>query len=459
MSSLNKGGEFQASHPMPEIKVEPESGAKMQRTMRLLAESTAEKPNTVKVLFYGQSITKQDWTRKLASYMRKSFPYANLMIKNLAIGGFDAKKLLRTYEQDVYPFYPDLVIFHVYGDEKKYEEIIAGFRSNTIAEILIHSDHLRIPSAEDIDYQDKRSAVWMPKLAEKYNCEFVKVREPWKEYIEINNLKTDDLLVDGCHLNDHGDFLMAELIKPHLRYIEEHPEDLSKQVITIYEVGRDIKFENGKLALTFEGNRVDVVTSNDNEISLEVLIDGKRPSEFPECYTITRPNDYPDRTWAADDKDWPWEMGAVTRVTWNTVPFVEDWTLRFTEVSEDVSFFKFEVFGSRTGFDGIGNNKEKFVSNSGRVVIESQDWFIKEAHDFAFEVPIPVGYEVKWTVRPMFVDKIDVHEECINSNSHMITLVQGLQNRSHTLELVSGSGRNIPIRYFKVYKPTIRGMQ
>ena len=36
-------------------------GKNVQRTMRLLATSTAEKRNTVRILFYGQSITEQKW--------------------------------------------------------------------------------------------------------------------------------------------------------------------------------------------------------------------------------------------------------------------------------------------------------------------------------------------------------------------------------------------------------------
>lgn len=446
------------SYPIAEITIKPEFGAKIQSTMKLLAESTMKNSNTVKIIFYGQSITKQDWTKEIARYLRKSFPYANLIIKNLAIGGFDASRLVRTYEQDVIPFYPDLVIFHVYGDEKKYEKIIVGIKSNTTAEILIHSDHLRAPKAEDVEYQDSRSSIWMPRLAEKYNCEFVSVREPWKKYLRVNNLKVDDLLIDNSHLNEYGDFLMAELIKPHLRYIKEQPEDLGKSMVMTYEAGKDVHWENGKLTIPFKGNRVDVVLDDHIEFSSEILVDGKKPSQFPECYTITRPNDYPDRNWAADGKDWPWEMGAVTKVTWNELPLIEDWILRFTEVSEDVGYFRFEVYGSKTGFDGSGNNNEIFVSNSGRVVIEPQDWFIKEAHDFTFAVSIPVGFEVKWTVKPMFVDTFNVYKKWSDSSNHIVTLVQGLQNGSHTLELISRNVGNSPIKYVKVYKPTINRM-
>ncbi|MEN6495578.1 MAG: hypothetical protein ABFD16_14960, partial [Thermoguttaceae bacterium] len=38
-------------------------GASIQRTMKLLEESTPQKRNTVRVLFYGQSITAQAWTK------------------------------------------------------------------------------------------------------------------------------------------------------------------------------------------------------------------------------------------------------------------------------------------------------------------------------------------------------------------------------------------------------------
>lgn len=42
--------------------------------------------------------------------------------------------------------------------------------------------------------------------------------------------------------------------------------------------------------------------------------------------------------------------------------------------SDDLKNFKFEVSGSVTGADGIGSNTEKFISKSGRVVIDPVDW-------------------------------------------------------------------------------------
>ena len=57
-------------------------GCNVQRTMRLLATSTPENRHTVRILFYGQSITEQNWTKLVADDLRQHFPHANLVIEN-----------------------------------------------------------------------------------------------------------------------------------------------------------------------------------------------------------------------------------------------------------------------------------------------------------------------------------------------------------------------------------------
>src|SRR3954449_12557496 len=88
-------------------------GRNLQRTMRLLAESTADKRNTVRILFYGQSITEQKWAKLVEDDLRRRFPHANLVIENRALGGFASQMLVKTAVTDLYPFQPDLLIFHV----------------------------------------------------------------------------------------------------------------------------------------------------------------------------------------------------------------------------------------------------------------------------------------------------------------------------------------------------------
>ena len=63
-----------ADFPAPKTLGDTASyGRKIQRTMRLLAESTPEKRNTVRVLFYGQSITEQGWWKIVADDLRARF--------------------------------------------------------------------------------------------------------------------------------------------------------------------------------------------------------------------------------------------------------------------------------------------------------------------------------------------------------------------------------------------------
>ena len=57
--------------------------------------------------------------------------------------------------------------------------------------------------------------------------------------------------------------------------------------------------------------------------------------------------------------------------------------------------FHFKISGSLTGFDGNGISDEKFVSNSGKVIIEPEDWFVKQAWD-KFRVDFRPGYTISW---------------------------------------------------------------
>lgn len=80
--------------------------------------------------------------------------------------------------------------------------------------------------------------------------------------------------------------------------------------------------------MPFEGTRVETVadlSSKSSGTAVYVFIDGKKPSEFPECYNITRPN-------ADPEKDWPWQTGAVIRVQWNKPLILEDWAITIMKI-------------------------------------------------------------------------------------------------------------------------------
>ncbi len=237
--------------------------------MRLLAESTAERRNTVRVLFYGQSITEQGWWKLVADDLRRRFTNANLVIENRALGGFSSQMLVKTAETDLYPFQPDLLIFHVYGAHDKYEDIIRRTRERTCAEILIQTDHVTKPAdlTEETDpakvpiQSGKLDAFFnhnfLPSIARKYGAELCDQRTLWKRYLTDHALEPKALLNDNVHLNAHGEFLMAEIVKAHLRRDASFDPAPAEASVKTLVVGKDVRWENGKLRLEFEGSRMD----------------------------------------------------------------------------------------------------------------------------------------------------------------------------------------------------------
>ena len=413
--------------PVPPVADQANLGVGIQRTMTLLATSTPEKRNHVRILFYGQSITEQAWTKLVSEDLKKRFPNADLDIQNRAIGGFASQLLRWPAEHDLYPFYPDLVIFHVYGANNTYEEIIHNIRTRTTAEVLMQKDHVgaKLPpvvkdwdAAKELEKTDKgmwwdymMNYVFLPDIAKKHGCGVADVRTPWVKYLADNKLDTRALLKDDIHLNDHGCFVMASIVSQYLIHRPDLSADAWKDLVKESKVGADVKAAGGKLKLEFDGNRVDLVLDPKTaKLNATVLIDGKKPSEFPGCYHIPRP------------APWPWSALFLKRVDHPKPLILEDWTLTLTKVAADSKSWSFTVKGSVTGDDGAGESGTTFTSPSGRVQIDKDAWFPGGAK-------IDVGYKITWSVKPLFVDTIS------SATTSPITVAQGFPVGKHTLEI------------------------
>jgi hypothetical protein len=435
-------------------------GSGLRRTMNLLNRSTPEQQNTVKILFYGQSITRQVWWLELEDYLRQRFPHANLIVENRAIGGFDSPKLIRTAEHDLYSFYPDLMIFHVHGDAEQYESIIANARQRTTTEILLVSDHITwMPEDSEssadrmraYEWHNRRAMEWLPQLAQQYDCELVEIRQPWEQYLRTNAMTPSDLLADEDHLNGPGNELMADFIATHLEQMPILP--IAEDPVQTYTVGSEVQWQQGRLELEFEGNRVDLIAADPGSIASDaanpnfsfarVLIDGSPPSEA-NLYKITRPSD----VFGVDQP-------AVMQVSASAPLISARWTAVITEINDTCDRFRFRVYGSETGFDGEGQNDQPFVSQSGRVVIESQDWWIDDACQL-FQVATPEGFQFHWRVEPLFRDIYVPPAIEAASVPPATTIAQGLPNQTHTLEIVSSEGDPVPIAAIRVYRPLYR---
>ena len=176
--------------------------------------------------------------------------------------------------------------------------------------------------------------------------------------------------------------------------------------------------------------------SNGKSPSAKVRIDGKKPSEFPGAYRITRP------------APGPWSPLFPARIDHDAPLILEEWTLKITAVKDDGKAWDFEVSGSATGPDGGGASGAPFTSKSGRVKIEPGAWFHPDG------AKVPVGYEIKWKVLSMFTDVYEAPKIEDETRDYVTTLAQGIPNEKHILETVCEG--DAPIRAIRVYRPPVK---
>jgi len=286
---------------------------------------------------------------------------------------------------------------------------------------------------------------WLPSLAKKYGAELCDQRALWKAYLKENNLEPKALLKDGVHLNAHGEWLMAECVKAYLRYDPRLGPSPMEDAVKTWEVGRDLNWVAGKLRLEFEGSRVDAICKPGQAPPAGVLIDRRKPSAWAETYGFTRATTKPE---GRARVKWP----VIAPISSEQPLLVEMWTLTATKDSQNDKLFTFTLAGSRTGADGEGRSDARFVSRSGRVVIEPKDWNVGYAIGLAGIKPVPDTFEVRWEVEPRFVDEFYTPAGADNLASETtVTLAQGLPNTRHVLE-ISGSAAT-PISALRVYRP------
>lgn len=416
-------------------------GRLIQRSMRLLATSTPERRNTVRILFYGQSITEQKWADLVLADLKRRFPHADIVAENRALGGFASQMLVRTAETDLYPFEPDLLIFHVYGAHNTYEDIIRRTRERTTADILIQTDHVTKPG--DFDEETDPAKLppagkhWdafmnhnhLPSVAKKYGAELCDQRTLWKRYLKDHKLPPSALLSDSVHLNAHGEFLMAECVKAYLRYDPSMGEEYAAGRVAEIPVPQD----GDSFKIKFEGSRVDAVIGRAGR-RVEVLVDSVPPSRFPGAYARTRAVATPGGKWPV-----------VAGFGGDATPVVEDWSMRLTRDPADAKRYTFTLKGSVTGEDGSGSTDKPFRSESGRVAIEPDAWNVEYAYALSHLRKAPDAFDVKWSVVPTHADifaPVPGMKEW--------TLARGLPNGKHTLEL---RGDLNAVSAIRVYRP------
>ena len=132
-----------------------------------------------------------------------------------------------------------------------------------------------------------------------------------------------------------------------------------------------------------------------------VLIDGRKPSEC-NLFHGTRPQ---NRTMTSGAPNVP--------MTYHTGGNMQEetWVLTLTEGNADADpkkanlRVKFRLVGSKTGFDGEGQNDRKFVSRSGRITLLPTDWGtavqpVTDKEPPPVMQPFPTPPQIVWHILP-----------------------------------------------------------
>ncbi len=430
----------QSYFPIPPVPQTEQFAQHISRTASLLTSSTAQEPQEVRILVYGQSISAQDWWKQVKSFLESTYPAAKINMQNKAIGGFSSDRLKLTVDNDVTSFYPDLILFHDYGGEPDYETIIHTIRSRTTAEIVIQTDHIAVGQNEE--WHGRHNEVWLPELCRKYNLALADVRAVWKNYLKQNNLQAQDLLTDAVHLNDHGNFVMASILN---NYFKALPKTATPTFtpLQVLKAGQDFKIGNKKLELPVNGNRMDLIweATPSQAKPVAVKVNGKKPSEFPESYYYTRP------TMVAPDKFFLARIGQLLKMDLGSQVREEDWTLTVTAVDSVNQQIQFSLKGSRTGEDGTGSSATPFTSKSGKIKISPENWFRRRnPGDFSQFHWLKPGDTLTWQTKLMGKD-------AINPTNSGVTVVQGVENKTHQLQL---TGNLNHLREIRTYAPPVK---
>ncbi len=337
---------------------------KIARSLGIIRTSTPASHKILKVLFYGQSITRSGWDEAVIEHWHQRYPNTVFVVQNRALGGFASPQLLRTTEQDIAAFYPDLIIFHVYGDHRAYEQIIRLFRSHTAADIIVQTDHgeqlpepscsegLRVtlhrpPGCRGLlwlrqrNWYDEMSYHIIPRLAKKYGLAMEPQRAWWRDYLLQTHTRPEALLIDDIHPNVKGKELIAAFFNRYFdRLVDAWNGQQEHSVVSIPV--RSLEGTREQTTLSFEGSRVELIATTRMAVWPTITVDGRSPKDMDGCYLATRASSI------GTVPDWP----AVRRIVLTHDHTAEDWTAIMTQISPDQKSFAFTVESSKAGNEG-----------------------------------------------------------------------------------------------------------
>jgi hypothetical protein len=452
-------------------------GGRLNHVMGLL-ESGAVTHRPVRIVFYGQSITAQEWTNMLVARLRERYPRTQIIAENHALGGWGIWLLVRAMRHDILRVQPDLICLHAYaGSPDEWERSLQTIRKETCADIMIRTAHISEWDAKNLGDVVNDETLMLRGLAQKYSVELVDARREWIDFVQGNKLQFKDLLMDPIHLNHKGCALMAQLYERHLRFnplypcgrmdsvryysanrpLDEHRFDEitleGKGWKSASGVAQYIGGPGCKLHLWFTGNRVDLILGSDLA-GASVLIDDAPPS------MLHRYNLYHGlRPFQTIGSMAP--PASIVQYFIGPKMQVETWELTFKDISPDGKKFRFNLRGSVTGEDGEGSNTEEFVSRSGRITIEPNDWLPAWHYppENIAQLPAP---KLTWQIVADFRDQVKcgpVPKDWPQNQPYRqyVTVADGLPPGEHELTVVPDPKASFSIQGVDAYNPPLAG--
>jgi hypothetical protein len=448
---------------------------KLARTLGIIRTSTPEHPKVLKVLFYGQSITRSGWHTAVVDHWREQYPNTTFVVRNMAIGGFAAQVLVRTTERDIADFYPDLIVFHVYGDHREYEKIVRDFRSETAADVILQTDHgLRVPDpvcdeglqleprrlpgcaglgwVHQRNWSEEMSYHKLPALAKKYGLAVEPQLTWWREYLLQTGVDPKSLLIDEQHPNAQGKELMARFFN---RYFDglvagwngETGANVGSQPLASEKGG-------GPVAFSFSGSRLELIAHQPLSSWPQVTVDGVAAKDTDGCYLPSRSSG------VATVPDWP----AVRRISLHHDHVAEDWTATLTGFSPDQNSFHIEVRGSVSGDQGGADvtgargdtdpNGKTFTTRNGLLSIEDQDWMMGASFVHSHQAQTgPV--EVRWSVGYLCGGTPETVDQGSGRMEYRYTLAAGLSDAGHQAQVTLAAGDGAKADEIRSYRPPL----
>jgi hypothetical protein len=445
----------------------PDPARALARTLSILRGATAEHPQVLRILFYGQSISTRHWTDQAVEALRTAYPHVVFDTRNLAIGGFSAVKLQRTVIRDVQEFYPDLIIFHAYGDHRAYEKVIQAFRSLTAADIVVSTDHVTTPVEplcntglhlayspppgckghfwfKQNSWEEFMSQVWIPEMASRYGLAIEPRRPRWSAYLQEHDLKPASLLSDEVHPNPEGWRLMSDLFVSWFKQVvatqSGSPAAPEGQVQSFPSPAA-----GATKSYSFVGNRLEILGTGPLGRLITVRVDGKPPQEIDGCWQESRTSYLPNAP------DWP----AIERVT--VAPDyhqADTWTMKVTDLNRQQDHFNFTLTSEHGGPDGDGTADKPFKSSSGRVSIDPVDWVLAYGAEHS-GTGVSEGQVIQWHRSFVCGDQPPVALGNGKVEQRYV-LATGLPNGPHNVEVEVGAGAPSMMGEVRAYRPSLK---